>query len=76
MKQKVLLSLVAGILTLVSTSDAEQVGSGHYVPGATASFIDALPDKSVRCHSGWSGGHSRSPKTAFTRLRGRNSQRS
>jgi hypothetical protein len=45
MKQKVLLPLVAGILTLVPTADAEQVGSGHYVSGATASFIDALPDK-------------------------------
>ena len=45
MKQKVLFTLLAGILTSVSISDAEQVGSGHYVSGATASFIDALPDK-------------------------------
>jgi hypothetical protein len=45
MKQKVLLALVTGVLTLVSNSDAEQVGSGHYVSGATASFIDALPGK-------------------------------
>ncbi len=45
MKQKVLLLLVAGVLTLVSTADAEPVGSGHYTPGATASVIDALPDK-------------------------------
>ena len=45
MKQKGLLILLAGVLTLVSTTDAEEGGSGHYLPGATASFVDALPGR-------------------------------
>ena len=32
-------------LGLASTVRAEEGGSGHYLPGATASFIDALPGK-------------------------------
>jgi hypothetical protein len=32
-------------LALASTLQAEESGTGHYQPGATASFIDALPDK-------------------------------
>lgn len=45
MSTKLLLAaaLAAGLLTL--TLHAEEAGSGHYVPGATASFIDGLPGK-------------------------------
>jgi hypothetical protein len=32
-------------LALFGRARAEQGGGGHYVPGATASFIDTLPDK-------------------------------
>ncbi len=44
-KQNLLVVVLAGVLTLVSTAEAEQGGSGHYVSGATASFIDTAPDK-------------------------------
>jgi hypothetical protein len=33
------------VLTLAAPIRAEEAGIGHYQPGATASFIDALPDK-------------------------------
>lgn len=33
------------LLALVSLCRAEEGGSGHYLPGATSSFIDALPGK-------------------------------
>jgi len=45
MKHKVLLTLLAGALAPIYVAQAEQTGSGHFVSGATASFIDALPDK-------------------------------
>jgi len=46
MNKKALRLLAVGSLALVGTIRAEQGGGGHYVPGATASFIDALPDDS------------------------------
>ena len=48
MKRRVLLKILIGIFALISTTYAEQGGTGHYISGATASFIDALPGK-----SGW-----------------------
>ena len=45
MKQNIQFVLLAAALTLAPSSPAEQTGSGHYTSGATASFIDALPDK-------------------------------
>jgi hypothetical protein len=39
-----LASVLIGVLSLVSNARAEQSGSGHYVSGATAAFIDAAPD--------------------------------
>lgn len=33
------------VMLAAATVHAEQAGSGHYFPGATASFIDALPDQ-------------------------------
>jgi hypothetical protein len=44
MIQKKFLSTVAGVFALVLASEAEQAGSGHYIPGATASFIDMTTD--------------------------------
>ena len=45
MKSNTLLTLgLAAILAPVALR-AEEAGSGHYLPGATASFIDALPGK-------------------------------
>lgn len=43
--QRYLLSaaLVAALALATTTSPAEQGGSGHYTPGATADFIDATP---------------------------------
>ena len=41
---RVLASAVAFAL-LASVASAEEGGSGHYAPGATADFIDALPGK-------------------------------
>jgi hypothetical protein len=39
-------SIVVAVVILVPLSLlAEEGGSGHYTPGAAASFIDALPDK-------------------------------
>ena len=45
MKWKTLTSVITGALALVGAVQAEQGGEGHYLSGATASFIDALPDK-------------------------------
>lgn len=45
MKQIIFLTIAAGILTLASKLQAEQSGSGHYISGATASFIDMTSDK-------------------------------
>ena len=48
MKTKPTQNLLAAALVctlLASTAEAEQGGSGHYTPGATASFIDAAPDQ-------------------------------
>ena len=36
--------MVAGVFALVLASEAEQSGSGHYIPGATASFLDMTTD--------------------------------
>ena len=40
-----LFALVALIVLVPLPVQAEEGGSGHYLPGATASFIDMLPDK-------------------------------
>jgi hypothetical protein len=45
MKLKLLSWIATGTLALVSSMPAEEAGTGHYMSGATASFIDALPDK-------------------------------
>ncbi|HTY89389.1 MAG TPA: transporter [Candidatus Acidoferrum sp.] len=45
MKQKILLGLLAGASWLAFNTCAEEGGSGHYAPGATADFIDTLPGK-------------------------------
>ena len=38
-------SAVVASLIPLGTANAEEAGSGHYFPGAAASFIDALPGK-------------------------------
>jgi hypothetical protein len=43
MKQRIRLTIVTCVLALAGTARAEQGGSGHYVSGATASFIDEYP---------------------------------
>ena len=43
MKPNIPLAAIACALALAATSRAEEAGSGHYSPGAAASFIDALP---------------------------------
>jgi len=43
MKPKILLASLACALALASTVRAEQSGTGHYISGSTASFIDAFP---------------------------------
>ncbi len=45
MKQKFILALAIAACLLPSAAFAEEGGSGHYAPGATADFIDALPGK-------------------------------
>jgi len=45
MKQKILFTFALIASLPPAILNAEQTGSGHYTPGATASFIDALPDK-------------------------------
>lgn len=43
MKNKLLLTLALTTTLLPLALRAEEGGSGHYIPGATASFIDTLP---------------------------------
>src|ERR1019366_4468529 len=43
MKSNTLLTLLLAASLAPVASRAEEAGSGHYLPGATASFIDALP---------------------------------
>ncbi len=43
MKPNILLTSITCALALVATSRAEEGGSAHYLPGTTASFIDAFP---------------------------------
>lgn len=45
MKSNILLTSIACALALAAASRAEEGGSAHYLPGATASFIDAFPGK-------------------------------
>lgn len=45
MKQKLLLTLALSASVVTPALRAEEGGSGHYLPGATASFIDALPGR-------------------------------
>ena len=45
MKLRLLSIVASGILALAPNVQAEDAGTGHYISGATASFIDALPDK-------------------------------
>lgn len=45
MKTKTLLSLATVVLLIPATARAEEGGSGHYMPGASASFIDAFPGR-------------------------------
>jgi len=45
MNHKLLLTLTIATMLLPAALRAEEAGSGHYLPGATASFIDALPGK-------------------------------
>ena len=45
MKPKLLLALTITANLLAPAIHAEEGGSGHYLPGATASFIDALPGR-------------------------------
>ena len=40
-----LLALVTIAILIPLSAYAEEGGSGHYAPGAAASFIDALPGK-------------------------------
>jgi len=47
MKLKKLLTSIAAFTLLTSLVSAEEGGSGHYAPGATADFIDTLPGKPV-----------------------------
>jgi hypothetical protein len=42
--------LVAALLVIAAavsspSARAEEAGTGHYLPGATASFVDMLPDR-------------------------------
>jgi len=45
MKSKILFVFVLAISLAPAALRAEEGGSGHYLPGATASFIDALPGR-------------------------------
>ncbi len=45
MKSKPLFTSIACACALATLSRAEEGGSAHYMPGATASFIDAFPAK-------------------------------
>src|SRR5208337_5221283 len=39
------LLVTAAFILFPSAASAEEAGSGHYLPGATSSFIDMLPDR-------------------------------
>ena len=41
----IVLLCVASFGSSLSASHAEEGGSGHYLPGATSSFIDLMPDR-------------------------------
>ena len=43
MKKHILLASMTSVLALATAARAEQGGSAHYLPGVTASFIDAFP---------------------------------
>src|SRR5690349_21520861 len=45
MKQKLLYLALAAVCATNVTSRAEEGAAGHYMPGTTATFIDALPGK-------------------------------
>jgi hypothetical protein len=45
MNSKNIFPLLIGSLAFATAAHAGQAGSGHYISGATASFIDALPDQ-------------------------------
>lgn len=45
MKLKKITSCIVILAAAVSIAQAEESGSGHYAPGATADFIDTLPGK-------------------------------
>jgi len=45
LKNMKLFALVALVVLVPLPAQAEEGGSGHYLPGATASFIDMLPSK-------------------------------
>jgi hypothetical protein len=45
MKSKILFTFALTASLLSPVVRAEEAGSGHYLPGATASFIDALPGR-------------------------------
>src|SRR5438552_3166805 len=45
MKQQLILALALTVSLVPPALRAEEGAGGHYVPGATASFIDALPGK-------------------------------
>ncbi len=63
MKHKLLFILTLTASLAAPALRAEEGGSGHYMPGATASFIDALPGKEAfayvnafTCYNGTAGG--------------------
>ena len=39
------LLIIAAAISSPFVARAEEAGSGHYIPGSTASFIDMLPDR-------------------------------
>ena len=39
------LHLIAGVCWLAGSAAAEEGGSGHYLPGSMASFVDGVPLK-------------------------------
>jgi hypothetical protein len=45
MKPRILFNLILATSVAPVAMHAEEAGSGHYLPGATASFIDALPGR-------------------------------
>lgn len=45
MRTRILIGPLMAALMLLTTSRAEEGGSGHYAPGSVASFIDAFPNK-------------------------------